>query len=80
MGVIGLVVGFIVLSCAEKADVLLKVMVNFLQSVCFVDDGKKPPRPSERFGIAILKKDTVEMVDESFHRLFGCNVFLSAPT
>ena len=77
--VVCLVIGLVVFSCAQKADVLLEVMVYLLQSVGMVDDGKEPPRPCERFRIAVLEEYAVEMVDESLHRLFGFHILLVAP-
>ena len=80
LGIVGFVIGLVVFPRTQETDVLLKVMVNLLEPIDAIDDREEPPRPCEDFGIAILKKDTVESVDERLHGLFGLNVLFVTPT
>ena len=66
--------------CAEIPDVLLKIVVDFLQAIGLVDDRKEPSRPGETIIVVVLKELLVEVVDEAFHRLLGLDVLRVAPT
>ena len=64
---------------AEETDVLLQVMVDFLDAVGLVDDGEEPPRPGEGLGVVAFEELVVEVVDESFHGVLSINAVFAAP-
>ena len=74
------VVGFVVLAISYEAEILLQVMVYFLQAFLLVDQREEPPGPGEHCGIVGVEEFLVEITNEDFHGLLRINIVLTAPT
>lgn len=80
VGISDAVVGLVVLAGGEETEVVLEVMVNFLEAIGAGDHGEEPARPGEGLNVVPFEELAVEITDKALHRGIGRDVLLGAPT
>ena len=80
VGIADAVVGLVVLAGGEETEVVLEVMVDFLEAIGVGDYGEEPARPGEGLNVVPFEKLAVEIADKALHCGIGWDVLLGAPT
>ena len=80
VGIADAVVGLVVLAGGEEAEVVLEVMVDFLEAIGAGDHGEEPARPGEGLNVVPFEELAVEIADKALHRGISRDVLLGAPT
>ena len=74
------VIGFVVLAGGEEADIILKIVVDFLEAIGGVDEGKEPARPGEGLNVIGLEELAIEKPNQALQSSIGRDILLGAPT
>ena len=80
MGITHTIIGLVVLAGGEEAEVVLEVVVDFLEAIGAGDHGEEPARPGEGLNVIPFEELAVEIADKALHRGIGRDVLLGAPT
>ena len=80
MGIADAVVGLVVLAGGEETEVVLEVMVDFLEAIGAGDHGEEPARPGEGLNVVPFEELAVEIADKALHGGIGRDVLLGTPT